>query len=406
VSTTSPAVQRRSQKHAQNIQRIDQMFNDRKDLPQPMTPDGQSQRRELESLVKSDAAAFARWLKRRGGTFLEASTHLNVIPHTLAAWRKSSHKPNTRGRPIQLAGSLTRTDINNTLLNLGPSVGVPSLRLIYPDVTRTELTGHLKTFRRNCDRQRQQELCQLHWYAPGRVWSIDYTELFYPVDERFRWCLAIRDLTTHRQLLALPADHASAEIAFHGLNMLFQQHAPPLVLKADNGSHFTAHKVQQLLQNHHVTPLFSPPYTPTYNGSIEAGIGSLKNLLFQNTLYHGRCDQPTADDLEATRLQLNARPLNPFGDTRSPDQRWLDRTPITDTERKIFLDTLDKCRSELQCEHEAAHSDIFNPPPINTPTNKHRDFPTNAERIAVRQALVALGYLVIQKARFSPPVVA
>ena len=351
--------------------------------------------RTLEAQARRSTVAFARWMRRRGATLLQAAGHLTVSPRTLAAWRKSSRQPLPRGRPLHLADPLTRTTIIDTLQDLGPSVGIPHLRLIFPAVTRSELTDHLQTLRRDCYLEHQQSLHHLQWQGIGRVWSIDYTELFYPLDECFRWCLAIRDLASHCQLLALPADHDSAEIALHGLKMLFVRYNPPLVLKADNGSHFTAGNVQQLLQDYHVTPLHSPPYTPGYNGAIEAGIGSIKARLFQHTLYHGRCDHPSSDDLEAARLQVNAC-SRPFGENGpAPDDLWNTRTPITGTERNIFLDTLAKYRSEVQCSHGT-----------RSPNHSHRDFRANVERIAVRQALVALGYLVIQKARISPPVVA
>ena len=51
----------------------------------------------------------------------------------------------------------------------------------------------------------------------------------------------------------------------------------PLVLKSDNGSHFTCNVVQDLLATHHVACLFSPPHWPQFNGGIEAGIHALKD---------------------------------------------------------------------------------------------------------------------------------
>jgi hypothetical protein len=58
--------------------------------------------------------------------------------------------------------------------------------------------------------------------------------------------------------------------------MLFVRHGAPLVLKADNGSAFIAEATRDFLSLVGVNLLFSPPHTPRYNGSIEAGIGSLK----------------------------------------------------------------------------------------------------------------------------------
>jgi hypothetical protein len=50
----------------------------------------------------------------------------------------------------------------------------------------------------------------------------------------------------------------------------------PLVLKSHNGSSFIADEMRRFLDGWQVRPLFSPPYTPEYNGAIEAGNGALK----------------------------------------------------------------------------------------------------------------------------------
>ena len=57
---------------------------------------------------------------------------------------------------------------------------------------------------------------------------------------------------------------------------LFLALGAPLVLKTDNGTHFTAESVELLLREHGITRLLSPPYLPAYNGACEAGHGSVK----------------------------------------------------------------------------------------------------------------------------------
>ncbi|MGN6370268.1 MAG: integrase catalytic domain-containing protein [Phycisphaerae bacterium] len=204
---------------------------------------------------------------------------------------------------------------------------------------------------------------------------------------------AVRDLASGCQLAALPAYHDSAEVTCCALKMLFTSCGPPLVIKADNGSHFTADNVRQLLDSHRVVALHSPPRTPGYNGAIEAGIGDLKTRLFHLAQLHGRIDSPTSDDLEAARLQANAC-SRPFGDHGpSPDQAWTARTPTTPIERNLFFRSLERHRTALQSAH-GMH-------PTNLPP---RDFRATVERIAIRRTLEDLGYLVIRRPRFSPPV--
>ncbi len=67
-----------------------------------------------------------------------------------------------------------------------------------------------------------------------------------------------------------------------------------------------------------VRPLFSPPYTPEYNGSIEAGNGALKTRTHEEAARHGRDGHWTADDAEAARRMANEMtyPDGPRGPTR------------------------------------------------------------------------------------------
>src|SRR5262249_49055184 len=59
-----------------------------------------------------------------------------------------------------------------------------------------------------------------------------------------------------------------------------------------------------------VGQLFSPPAWPQYNGSCEAGIGSIRTRTHHQSARRGFPGQWTCDDMEAARLQANelARP--------------------------------------------------------------------------------------------------
>ena len=64
--------------------------------------------------------------------------------------------------------------------------------------------------------------------------------------------------------------------------------------------------------------LFSPPYTPEYNGAIEAGNGALKTRTHDAAACQGRTGHWTADDAEAARRMANelTYPRGPLGPTR------------------------------------------------------------------------------------------
>jgi hypothetical protein len=167
-----------------------------------------------------------------------------------------------------------------------------------------------------------------------------------PIDGIFGHVLLVRDLSSDRQLLALPTRAESAFTAVQAFRELFRVYGAPLVLKADNGSAFIAQPFLDLLASFTVASLFSPPGTPEYNGSVEAGNGSLKTHARWEAWHRGRTIW-TSDDLEAACLSANsfARPWGPAGP--SPDQRWASRPPITPAERTRFQTTLTAERTDV-----------------------------------------------------------
>src|SRR5262249_9443921 len=174
---------------------------------------------------------------------------------------------------------------------------------------------------------------------------------------------------------------------------LFAVHGPPLVLKCDNGSAFTAGAVQDLLAAHGVACLVSPPYWPRYNGSVEAGIGSLKARTEAPAARQGHPRYWAPDDVAAARDEANAlaRPRGPAGP--SPDEVWSARSPISDAERQAFAARVSACRS-------AADRDAG---PCETNAEA---VPSEAEmaRAAIRRALEQCGYLHYTRRRIPPPV--
>jgi transposase InsO family protein len=180
------------------------------------------------------------------------------------------------------------------------------------------------------------------------VWAIDFSGPLTAVDGRFSYMLAVRDVCTGEQLLWLPVENATGEVARDALAGLFATHGAPLVLKSDNGSPFTGSVVQELLARHEVSSLLSPPYWPRYNGAIEAGIGSLKDRTEAAACRAGHAGYWTWDNVAQARLEANtlSRPRGSSGP--SPEEAWASQTPITSEERAAFRKTLEEARGELQ----------------------------------------------------------
>jgi Integrase core domain len=245
----------------------------------------------------------------------------------------------------------------------------------------------------------------------GTAWAIDYTFPLRPIDGTHPAILTIRDLASGCILLAEPCRAAdAAHVVFH-LHQLIQAHGAPLVLKADNGSHFTAAPVSALLQRHRIVPLFSPVYTPAFNGAIEADQGHLKrqaaDLARRDDLPH----EPSSSHYHAARHLINrTRGTGWRGDLPSAEQRFASRAPITESQRRIFERLVEnQLRSESedaqqaldarlgQASEAAQQGDTSAPVPV-------RKIPSDVlHRRAVAEAMKAFGLYETRRRRVRLP---
>ena len=240
------------------------------------------------------------------------------------------------GRPVLRSPREARDAVIELLDECGPGVGVPTLRACFPAIRRAELADLLARYRRVWRARNRVPLRVLTWPVVGSVWAIDFTGPRPAIEGRYPYLLAVRDLASGRQLLWRPVEAATAEVARDALAALFAEHGPPLVMKCDNGSPFTAAAAGELLAAHGVVALYSPPRWPRYNGSVEAGIGSLKDRTDARAARAGRAGEWTCDDAAGACAEANAlsRPRGASGP--SPDELWSARRPITAAERAAF----------------------------------------------------------------------
>jgi hypothetical protein len=219
---------------------------------------------------------------------------------------------------------------------LGPGAGVPTLQALCPGMARGEVRDLLHRYRRAWDRRHRRRGYALRWRRSGSVWATDFAEPPEPVDGTFGRLLAVRDLASGQQLAWLPAGDETGRTARDALEALFREHGPPLVLKSDNGSAFIAAKTAAFLARWQVWHLRSPPDLPEYNGSCEAGIGSMKTRTHHRAACRGGAGAWTCDDVEGARLEANrtARPWGPRGPT--PEEVWQHRRLVTPPGRTAF----------------------------------------------------------------------
>jgi transposase InsO family protein len=201
------------------------------------------------------------------------------------------------------------------------------------------------------------------------------------------------DIASGRQLLWRPVRACTAQGALQELESLFAIHGAPLVLKSDNGSAFIEHHFRERIRAFNSEILFSPPRKPSYNGAIEAGIGSLTSRTEQHAARHGHPGHWTWDDVEAALAEANAtaRPFGEYGPT--PDTVWSCRTPILPQERSRFQSTVATRRQEVLDAHGR---------PLTTLQDAAQQRAT--DRRILRQVLVELGYLYLTRRRLPLPI--
>jgi hypothetical protein len=272
----------------------------------------------------------------------------------------------------------------------GPLIGSPTLRLAFPDVPRCELLDLQREYRQHYVKNHRLSIEELTWHRIGAVWAIDHSQPAKPVDGLYPAILAVRDLASGLQLAWLPVRDQSAVVAAMILGQLLQEHGAPLVLKSDNGSAFKSDLFQQLLAQHTIVWLPSPPATPSYNGACEAGIGSLKNATLLHAARHAG-DHWTSDDLEAASRQTEMMPaLTQPGLTRA--DVWRVRQPLSADERGALRASITQQSCHVASALPSSADTLF----YNMQSYIHRQ--------AVRRALIECGLLSITRRSITLPV--
>jgi len=344
------------------------------------TPD--RARHHLEELLKRECLrrelALGHWQRSEHGTrSAEAVAALfGTSASSLRRWRRERQEgklgSEPRGpKPFQPSSTFLRAILE--CIEEFVLIGTRALYRALPGIPRVWIEWFCARVRA----RKARRACQgsLEWTRVGAVWSMDHTELDATIDGEFPFLLVVRDLASGKVLNALPTRSTDHGPVVAELERLFELRGAPLVLKMDNGSGLIHEEVAKRLEGHGVTALRSPPYTPRYNGAIEAGMGSLKHYLKEIAAQQGRPGRPTRDDLEGALL-LQAALGGPRGATVPPSEAWRDRTPITAEERRSFLQALAAIRESLLRDSPQA--------PI-------------VERRAVRTVLTDLKYLVIRR---------
>lgn len=346
--------------------------------------------------MRRSAIACARWMRRAGLGGEQAARVLGVARPTLASWmsswRQTDRRLCARGRPCQRATSVERAAVLEVLSREGPATSIAQLMESVPHVARRELEDLRARVARVCRRRRRESFLELTWLRAGAVWAGDFSHAPCLIDARYGRIALLRDLASQTQIMAQPARTESEEETCLALEAAFAEHGAPLVLKLDHGPGFIARRTRELLEREGVALLYSPVRRPQYNGSCEAGGGSIKLRARRLAASAGHAGAWTCDDLEAARLEANAAPA-PGEKELSREALWQARPPISAAERGAI-------QSAYQAELERLRADDGDCPAQGV-WPEHLRGATMHRRALVR-ALIQRGYLVIRRGRVCP----
>jgi transposase InsO family protein len=351
-----------------------------------------SRLREEERRARKRALAFHRAFPNR-----DASLDLCLSDRTLRDWRESwandKLHPGSRGRPSKRASSDQRLKMIGILWVLGVGTGWDVIKTFFPDLSRREARRLLRRVRKLWKHFEREGELALEWPRPGTVWALDFTDAPNSIDGKYPYILDVRDLASGKQLMSLPCEDETEATATAALRALIAQYGAPIVLKSDNGSAFIAHAFRDLLEAHGTTLLYSPPRLPEYNGSCEAGHGSIKTRAHHHAGRRGHAEAWTCDDVEAARLETNAtaRPRGVSGPT--PDEAWNGRRPIEQDER-------DRFRAALASQVEAERSRRG----FSSESELGKAEQASVQRAAIARALTNCGLLLFKTRRVSPAI--
>jgi transposase InsO family protein len=262
-------------------------------------------------------------------------------------------------------------------------------------MTRDEIRDLLQRYREIYIHEDTVLVHMLHWKRAGAVWAIDFTEPPAPVDGIYPYIFTVRDLASKSTLLSLPVKDKSARNVRDALEALFKAYGAPLVLRSDNDKSFLEWEVQMLLTQNGTLHLLTPPYTPEYNGEVEAGAGSLKIHAHYEAARRGRPGEWICDDVEAARLRANevTRPWGHRGP--GPEKVWKSRKRISRKLRAEFLKTAWACKKQVRKELRQQSGEE------NGRVNE-----ATVSRRAICRALVAHGLLEIRRRGDTLPILA
>ena len=157
----------------------------------------QNERRLAELQARCRVAAACGVVQQRGVPVAHVTRMLALSERTERRWRGGRVALAVpRGRPPSPASRDERNAVYRFLRERGADTPLSGLRAAFRDVCRFDLQHMLQRYRRLQRQKARWHQSRLEWRQTGTVWAADFKERREPIEGRYGWILAVKDLAS------------------------------------------------------------------------------------------------------------------------------------------------------------------------------------------------------------------
>ncbi len=185
--------------------------------------------------------------------------------------------------------------------------------------------------------------------APNVMWSEDGASFKDHTGKR-ELVVAQDECSRLKVGYALAAGPATGADVRAVLETAIEEHGAPLILKRDGGSIFDEQSVMDLIEEHDITVVTSPPHYPRYNGKKERSFRDVRG--FERSLR--RSEPRLAERIDRTMRDLNYERPRPVLGGRTAMETY-DDSIIELPDRRRFKQEVEQRQRELETVAASRH---------------------------------------------------
>jgi transposase InsO family protein len=155
------------------------------------------------------------------------------------------------------------------------------------ELSRRDLRKLVEMARYDLNEYHVQNERRLEWLVPNTCWAIDITEHCHTGGKVYY--SQMQDLASRYKFNPMGGKIPCGEEVAGYIANTIHRFGAPLFLKRDNGGNLNHGAVDEVLAEHFIIPINSPPYYPPYNGAIEEAQTELKCGLDEKLRFRPAC---------------------------------------------------------------------------------------------------------------------